>query len=421
MKRIVLSLVLISNVAMAQHDTLSLFHCFDAVEANHPGSQQKALIDQQTLLKLKNLTTQWYPSVDLSARATYQSDIARIDVDLPFDANFPSPSKDQYQVTLEMGQMIYDGGAVEASRYSEKVEEQVGKQSVEVDLHEVKAQVLEVYFGIMLLEKQKSILQATMDELAKKRKTVQSAVEHGTLLPSDLKTIRAEQLDLQQNLEEVELLIRSSYRILRVLTGLEVSGQTSLALPPADTSASGGFQRPENALFAMKSKQLEASRELVKTRRMPKILAFGRFGYGKPGLNMLGDEFDTFYIVGARLSWNIWDWGRNKRERQVLKVGREKVAVQERAFNEGLRVQLARIESEIQRYQKAAERDRKIIRLRREVTESARSKLENGVITSSDYLSELNQLTKARITQERHRIALQKARISYLFTKGIIQ
>jgi outer membrane protein TolC len=412
--------LLIGHLSMGQEDTLSLSRCFEAVEINHPGAGQKRLIDQQTLLKLKNLKAQWYPNLDMNAQASYQSDIARIQVDLPFEADFPVPPKDQYKVTLDVNQMIYDGGRIESGRQMEKTKEQVEKQSVAVDLYEIKDQVLEVYFSILLLDKQLAVLQSTRAELEKKRLTVASAVKHGTLLPSDLKSIRAELLKLKQEIEQVQLHVQSARRILEELTGLPVKSQATLELPDVDTAMKKGYKRPENTLFHLKGEHLQARQKMVQSQRMPKVSAFAQAGYGKPGLNMLGDEFDSFYLVGARLSWNIWDWNTNQRERRVLQAEQQRVAMQERSFNKGVNVQLSRIEAEISQFRKAAERDREIVELRREITESARSKLENGVITSSDYIAELNQLTRARITRERHKIALRKARVNYLFTQGII-
>jgi len=419
MKRLMLLFLLIGQVALGQEDTLSLSRCLEAVEVNHPGAGQKRLIDQQTRLKIQNLKAQWYPNLDMNARVSYQSDIARIGVELPFEADFPVPPKDQYQVTLDMNQMIYDGGSVEASRKVQKAGEQVEKQSVEVDLYEIKDQVLEVYFSILLLDKQAAILESTREELEEKRRSVAAAVENGTLLPSDLKNIQAELLKLEQNIEEVNAYVQSAYQVLSELTGLPVRPRASLKLPNVDTSLEGGFQRPENNLFQLKAEHLEARKKVVQSQRLPKMSAFAQAGYGKPGLNMLGDEFDSFYLVGARLTWKIWDWSSSQRERHILQVEQQRVDLQERSFNKGVKVQLARIEAEIRQYRKAAIRDKKIVQLRREVSESAKSKLENGVITSSDYLSELNQLTRARITQQRHKIALQKARLNYLFTQGI--
>ena len=381
---------------------------------------EKPLIDKQTRLKIKNLKAKWYPNLDLNAQATYQSDIVEIDADLPFETDFPSPSKDQYKVTMDINQRIFDGGVVKYSERMERKGEQVENQSLEVDLYQVKDQVVEVYFGIMLLQKQKMILQSAMKELETRLKSVEAAVENGTLLPSDLKNLQAERLNIEQNLDDLNSQVKASYGVLNELTGLQTDTSSILVLPEISIQEKENYQRPENELFQMQKEQLDTRENLLQAQKMPKVFAFGQLGYGKPGLNMLNDEFDTFYIVGARLSWNIWDWNQNKRERQVTRLQKDRVDVRENTFNNKLDIQLEQIEADIDKYQETLERDQKIIGLREDIIRSSRSKLENGVITSADYITDLNWLTRAKIMQQRHKIELLKARLNYLFTIGKI-
>lgn len=421
MKKLTALLVLLAHFGFAQQDTIDLYRCFEAVEEHHPTAKQKPLIRQQTLLKLQNLRSRWYPSAELKVQASYQSESVEIDPDLPFDADFPSPSRDQYKATLEVNQLIYDGGVTNASRKAEEVGEKLGSQSVEVELYQVKDHVVETYFGILLLKKQKAILESTQEELAERRQTVKAGVQNGALLPSDLHSIRAEELKLEQNLDEIRAQIKASYQVLSELTGLELKTGTPLKLPRTGRQPGSSYHRPENVLYDLKAKQLEVSQEVIRAQKLPKISAFGQLGYGKPGLNMLDDEFGTFYYVGARLSWNIWDWRQNRRERRVKELERQKVIAREESFNQQIDVQLARIDASISRYEKALERDSQIVDLRRQIIQSSKSKLENGVITSSDYISDLNQLTRARINRERHRIELIKTRINRRFATGELQ
>lgn len=421
MKQLIIVFLLVAQVSIAQQkDSLDIFKCFEAVEANHPRAGEKPIIDEQTRLKINNLRSQWYPALEMNAQASYQSDVVEIDVNLPFDADFPSPSKDQYRVTMDVNQRIYDGGVVKYSENMERMGEKVEKQSVKADLYQIKDQVMEVYFGIMLFQKQKEVLQATMKELKTKIKSVNSAVDNGTLLPSDLKNLQAERLNMEQKLDDLNSRIQTSYGVLNKLTGMETDTSTELVLPEITLKKEGSYHRPENELFKMQKNQLDTQEKLIKAQKMPKVFAFGQLGYGKPGLNMLNDEFDPFYIVGAKLSWNIWDWNRTKRKRQLARLQKEKIDVKESAFNQKVDIQLEKIEADISKLEKTLQRDKEIIGLRQEVIRSSRSKLENGVITSADYITDLNRLTKAKITHERHNIELLKAKLNHLFTIGKI-
>jgi outer membrane protein TolC len=422
MRKFVVIFLLISQFALGQSsDSLDIFQCFDAIEKFYPKSEEKQLIEEQTQLELENIQAQWYPQLNLNAQASYQSDVVEVDIgdDLPFPVDFPTASKDQYKATIDVNQRIYDGGASKSSKKLERIEGEANRQSVDVTIHQVKKQVANAFFGVLLLQKQQAIIENTFEELKKKKKTVQAGVESGVLLSSDLKSIQAELLKLNQNRDELKTKLKANIKVLEELTGLKMQSAEHFLLPEIQLSDSLNYNRPEHELFSLQREQLEQNKSLVKSQQLPKVFAFGQVGYGKPGLNMLKDEFDSFYLLGLKLKWNIWDWNQNKRKRQIIEVQREKVNVQKNTFNKTLNVNMEAILADIDNYRKALERDKRIISLRREVAESARSKLENGTITSSQYITELNQLKNAKIKYEEHRVKLQKAKMSYLLTKGI--
>jgi outer membrane protein TolC len=307
---------------------------------------------------------------------------------------------------------------VKASKEVEQAIGEINRQSVDVDLYNIREQVSEVYFGILLLKKQRSITETALDDLNRKLETVKSAVENGTLLKSDLYSLQAEKLKVKQSLDQMENQKQSNYQNLRMLTGLEVDTSTALAVPDPQITRDNQLNRPEHKLFELQKQRAEANKEVLKSQNLPKVFAFGQVGYGKPGLNMLSDEFNSFYIVGAKLSWNLWDWNKTKRQKQVLEVQQKTIDVQEQTFNKNLNIKLSRIQAEINNYERAMEQDKEIISLREKILKDARSKLQNGVITSTDYINDLNQLKKAKLTYEKHKIEWLKAKINYLFTNG---
>ena len=155
-------------------------------------------------------------------------------------------------------------------------------------------------------------------------------------------------------------------------------------------------------------------------KRLPKAYVFGSFAYGNPGLNFFRDEFRGFYVVGAGLTWNIWDWSKTSRSKQELTIQQEIIRSRKEAFDQNLSIQLAERLAQITKYEEAVKRDKEIVDLREKISSSAASKLENGVITATDYLVELNEETEARIRLETHKIQLVQARIDYLTARGTI-
>lgn len=65
------------------------------------------------------------------------------------------------------------------------------------------------------------------------------------------------------------------------------------------------INRPELRALDAKSEWIETQNKQVTAGLMPRIGAFVQGGYGRPGLNMLEDSFEPYYVAGVRLSWNL--------------------------------------------------------------------------------------------------------------------
>ena len=173
-------------------------------------------------------------------------------------------------------------------------------------------------------------------------------------------------------------------------------------------------------LYDLQIKSLDASIKLTERKRYPSAYVFGQLGYGNPALNFFRDEFRGYYIVGAGLHWNIWDWSRTSRKKQILAVQQDIIRSQKESFDKNLDIKLEDELASIMKYEEALERDRKIVELRQDIRRSASSQLENGLITPTDYIAHLNAETHARIQMDLHRVQLAQARINYLTSKGIL-
>src|SRR5690606_3780592 len=105
--------------------------------------------------------------------------------------------------------------------------------------------------------------------------------------------------------------------------------------------------RRELLLFEQQKEQVEHSTELLSKSKLPNISAFGQGGYGNPGLNMLNNEFDTFYMVGLRLNWNVLDWNKTNVEQQSLQINKEIIDTQKETFEVNNNMELVNLQSEI--------------------------------------------------------------------------
>ena len=239
------------------------------------------------------------------------------------------------------------------------------------------------------------------------------------MLASNLTVLKVEILKIDQALAELHFNLEAQIQSLVELTGINMTASSVLQLPePNIDSGLTDVKRPELKLFELQQDRLTGLDRLTETKTRPKLIGFGTLGYGRPGLNMLSNEFGGYAMVGAKLSWNVWNWNQTKTERQVFGVQRSIIETQKDSFNQNLRIALQNNRSELNKYQSLIETDNQIIQLRKEITLSSASQLDNGVITSSDYLTDVNAELQARLNLETHRVKLAQSKVNYLITLG---
>jgi len=152
---------------------------------------------------------------------------------------------------------------------------------------------------------------------------------------------------------------------------------------------------------------------------MPKAYGFATLGYGNPpGNNFLKDEFAPYYILGAGIKWNIWDWNRVKTEKNIMALEQNILDKRKTDLEENLRRLLEAKKAEIVSLEYLLESDREIIELRKRISASAQSKYENGTITVTELLNELNSERQAGVSHELHKISLAQAKTEYLNISG---
>jgi outer membrane protein TolC len=83
-----------------------------------------------------------------------------------------------------------------------------------------------------------------------------------------------------------------------------------------------------------------------------------------------------------------------------------------------IRAEMKKNQGDIDKYKDLIHSDDQIIVLRKQVKDASAAQLENGVITSSDYIREVNAEEQARQNQVLHRLQLLQAIIDQKTTTG---
>jgi outer membrane protein TolC len=406
-----------SFLCFGQEKSLTLEDCYRLTIENSPFSKSKAKNEELKTLKEANLKTAYLPSLTINAQATYQSDVTSLSIPIPTVKMSPV-QKDQYKATFDISQLIWDGGTVKALQNIENSSLEVDNQSVEVKLYQTKERVNQVFFSILILQKKTVLLETLKKDIEAKLKCTQSGIANGMILASNEDQLKAEILKIEQQLSENQISISSTFKVLNQLTGKDFPVSTDLQIPQFEQAAPVEVSRPELLLFEKQSMKLDALSNQAKSERMPKLMAFGQLGYGRPGLNMLNNEFDTYYYVGAKFTWNVFDWKVSKRKLSTYSIQKEMLTIEKQNFDQNLAIAAEQYKGQIEQYNDLIKKDLEIISLREKITRSASSQYESGVIRSSDYITEANNEISAKLNLELHKIMLLMAQASFHFIYG---
>jgi outer membrane protein TolC len=246
-----------------------------------------------------------------------------------------------------------------------------------------------------------------------------SALSSGVILKSDLDVLTSEKIKLDQQLSENRIRKTSLLRILAGLMGSEIDVSTEFVLPGTKEKLTDELTRPELQIFDLRKDQLDASMQIIQSKRMPKAFGFATLGYGNPpGSNFFKDEFAPYYILGAGLKWNIFDWNKVKNEKQIISLQKGIIDSRKSDLSNNLGRLLDAKNAEISSLESLIESDSELISIRKRITAAAESQYENGTITATEYMNEMNSEKQALINYEIHKINLALARVEYLNISG---
>ena len=417
MKKFVYILLSLFSIPFWAQEKITLEKCYELVEKNYPLAKQNQLLQSQSELQTNILEKEKLPKIALNAQATYQSEVTQVPFSMP-NATIEPLNKDQYRATLDVNQLLYNGGAIKAQTQLKASQIKTQQKLVDINLYQLKNLVNQYYFGLLLGQEKEELLLTKRKLLQEKSREIQVAVKFGAVLPASEQVIEAEIIKINQQVNDAKYDQLKLWQHLEELSGTAFNTNAKLAIPE-NFSSINDVNRPELELFELQKQQIEASQKVIATSNAPKLNAFLQGGYGNPALNMLNNSFETFYMTGVRLNWTLFDWNKTKKEKEVLEISKQIVASEKETFEVNQKRQLQEINFEIGKMETQLKSDKEIIQLREKIVRSAEAQMKNGVITSSDYLNEVTQLFESKITEKTHQIQLQLAKANHQIIKGI--
>lgn len=416
-KGIFIALFFVYITGYAQNDTVSFNQLLQGLVQNYKLKDNALNADSVFKFRNKINNTAYFPQVNLVSQATYQSDVTQLPISIPHVA-IPTLDKDQYKVALEANQIIYDGSLTKIRNKRDAISSQIDAVQSKLNLSVQKDMLNKWVYLYLINSKTKEQLAEQRNVLSKKQIDVQNLINGGIATPADLDVLKVEILKIDQQMDALEIACQNILVNIEVLTAMEIKSK-SVGYEHENVIISDTIKRDELTLYEKRKNMSNISAELASRSRLPQLYAFGQAGYGKPGLNMLSNEFNSYYLVGVKMVLNVYDWGKSSKEKKIAEINQKSISNERDLFLQNINVQSNEILSYVKKEDKWIEKDHEIIQLRENILKSTNAKLSNGTAKMTDYLNDLNAKTQALIDLEKHKIEKQYYIQSYKILIGI--
>jgi outer membrane protein TolC len=399
---------------------LTLDTCIQKAYHNFQYEKQALGYQRSAKLAIKNVNKAWLPKMLLDATSTYQNEQITIPIDAPIQGfEIPIPPLNFNRVVVNFSQNIYDGSISTAKKKLEGSKYEIQEKQIEVEKTQLKSKVISLFMGIQLTDENIELLKSKQEIINKRFEVLNEAAKYGGATEVNIKLLEAELLKIEQSIIEATHTRFALVASLGVLMDIELSPDQSFARPdPKVTYNNNVEKRPEIAIMNMQLKNIDFQKEMISTTRNPQINLFGTAGAGNPGYDIFKTDIGFMGMIGLKLQWNIIDWNYAQNEKQILSISQEIVMKQQNRARTQLLVELKNQQYEIEKYRSLLGQDEKLVQLRAEVSKIKAAELDNGTITSTDYLTEINAEEEAKLNQKMHELKLIMAKLNYINIQG---
>lgn len=414
-------IILISDSVFSQLDNISLATCISSAISNHKLNSRKEIIDEMLALNNRIADISSYPTLNWNSMARIQSESFGLEFDNPMLPSVEIPLYSIYSV-VETNYMIYDGGLRKKLRTTNSSDAAVQRQQTEIEIEEVKKQIVNVYINILLLQESLKELQLGLIRLNDNKSLVEALFRHGVTDKSEVLRWKAMELQLLGKIESTRKDKTGMIRILEKLCHIGIDDNCIFETPEfSEDIFLSTSQRKEIALLEIKKHDLQNKSLLLEVQNMPKVFIFANAGIGYPNpLNFFSEKLSPYALAGVGVNWKIHDWGKSKHEKAIIRLQSSVLENQKEYLEEVFSQQDEKFLTMKEKYDSLIDRQSEIIKIYEEIAEIQGSKLRNGTILPVEHLRSLNDITEARLRMSQYKLGLLKEKTEFLIIKGKI-
>lgn len=409
------AILLIGKPLLGQNVTLAM--CLEATQKTATSTKQKEIEQELGKLSARVIQTGWLPQMSLNGQTTYQSDVTGLAIEIP-NLRMTPINKDQYKTFIDINQLIYDGGASKTRTMLQDLSSKNTLTRIQLANRNLLQETQKIYFSALLAQENRQIWETAKEEILARKSVLETGIRFGARTKNQLDILAVELLKIEQQITDISAAKTIAVEMLNLLTGMKLNNLTTFQIPANIQKITPlSYETYEMKLLQNQQSLIATTEELNQSKQRPKAFLFGQGGYGNPALNMLKNEFQTYYLMGVRLNWDLSSFYTKRLNQKSSQLQKELILQHQSDLERQLSMQYTKMSEEVKRYEKLIEMDQAMISIRERISVTAASELDLGTITATQFVTEKNAEKLAKQSYLLHQIQklafLQDARLLF--------
>ena len=411
--------------AQTQIKKLQLSEAIQLAEANNKTLKESGLNSSIASEKYKQSSAMFMPQVDLSYSALFtdnplnafgfnlqQGIVTAADFD-PSKLNNPSLTKD-FGSKIEVMQPLINPDLFYQRKAAKKGKEIAELQKMRTSEY-VAFQVKQTYMELALAYDAKEVIGRALATSAEGLKRAQSFYDEGLIQRTDLLDAQIFNSKLETDLSQAINSIQDISDRLSLVMGTETGIQYTIDKVTETAEADFSYNDLRTDFVAM-NKAIEAQTMMKQASKMnflPKLNAFGSYQYNDSKFA----QFDKgSYLVGIKLSWNIFNGMRDKRSINISNYEIQRLNSQLSQQKDEAKVELMKSTRALETLTKETVNNQLMVEQAREALRILQDRYSEGLVSTTDLLRSQTQLaqTELALTQSIFKKNVTKAYIELL-------
>ncbi len=311
---------------------------------------------------------------------------------------------------------LLDFGRTKLAIERARLDVQQAKNNIEYNKAQLAAQVANVYYTVIYLNRSIAVQDSVIAVLQANKKLQEDKYKNGDALKLDVLTIQ-NNIDIEENRKaDLQNQLAKQYNLLQFATGqssinpvaaFDFSANvadTTLALQAAQT---GNY---DYVIAQERIKQAEADVAISKLANKPTITANGATGF-RNGFQPDINTFKFNYAAGIGVNVPIFTGGRDKKQTQIAQslVKQNELALEslDNQYRRDIKQAFVDISTSRERLRTVVEQ----IDIAKEALRVAQSRYTNGISTNIELLNANNNLQRVELAQIQYQYQLALAQI----------